>query len=186
MTEHRIAVLPPRRLFREVGEHPGVIVRQGVLALMAMSHSRRAIVGLRFPGEIVLPGVSRFALEPLVKTTVERENFTTGDETNQQRYDLAIAQEWLRIKAYGADERIAHLLCEAAVRQKAPREAMNMPFTQLHIAEITGQTSVNVNRVMNALVRDGLIEYNRDRVVFHDFDELARRGDFKPDYLKGD
>jgi len=58
------------------------------------------------------------------------------------------------------------------------------PFTQQQIADITGQTSVNVNRVFADLERQGLI-YRRGREIqFKDWNELRRIAGFQPAYLQ--
>ena len=54
------------------------------------------------------------------------------------------------------------------------------PFTQQQIAEITGQTSVNVNRVMADLERQGLIERNGRDIQFTDWPEMRRVASFQP------
>ena len=43
------------------------------------------------------------------------------------------------------------------------KQGMTNPFTQQQIADITGQTSVNVNRVFADLERQGLIERHGPR-----------------------
>jgi DNA-binding MarR family transcriptional regulator len=57
------------------------------------------------------------------------------------------------------------------------------PFTQQQIAEITGQTSVNVNRVLADMERQGLIERKGREIVFRDWDEMRRVASFHADYL---
>jgi CRP-like cAMP-binding protein len=58
------------------------------------------------------------------------------------------------------------------------------PFTQQQIAEITGQTSVNVNRVMADLERQGLIERRGRDIQFTDWSEMRRVASFQPAYLE--
>jgi CRP-like cAMP-binding protein len=61
---------------------------------------------------------------------------------------------------------------------------MEVPFTQNQIADMTGQTSVNVNRVFGELEDRGLIR-RRGRVIdFLDWTELQRIGSFSPAYLQ--
>ena len=72
----------------------------------------------------------------------------------------SIGYEWL-VNCGRRDSitRVAHLLCETAERSgiDPTREGMINPFTQQQIADITGQTSVNVNRVFADLERQRLI-----------------------------
>ena len=61
-----------------------------------------------------------------------------------------------------------------------------LPFTQVHLADALGLTSVHVNRVLQELRRDGVVEL-RDRVLrFSDAERLEQLGDFDPLYLHQD
>ena len=57
------------------------------------------------------------------------------------------------------------------------------PFTQQQIADITGQTSVNVNRVFADLERQGLIRREGRDILLEDWDELRRVASFSANYL---
>ena len=57
------------------------------------------------------------------------------------------------------------------------------PFTQQQIADITGQTSVNVNRVFADLERQGLIHRTGREIQFLDWPEMRRVASFQPGYL---
>jgi CRP-like cAMP-binding protein len=98
----------------------------------------------------------------------------------------AIGYEWLvNCGRRDSTARVAHLLCETAVRSRinVPEEPLQNPFTQQQIAEITGQTSVNVNRVLADLERQGLIERSGRRIQFTDWSEMRRVASFQPAYL---
>jgi hypothetical protein len=60
---------------------------------------------------------------------------------------------------------------------------MTNPFTQQQIADITGQTSVNVNRVFADLERQGLIRREGRDILFEDWAEMRRVASFSPGYL---
>ena len=99
----------------------------------------------------------------------------------------AIGYEWLvNCGRRDSTARVAHLLCETAVRShtNVPEEPFHNPFTQQQIAEITGQTSVNVNRVMADLERQGLIERTGREITFTDWPEMRRVASFQPAYLE--
>ena len=51
------------------------------------------------------------------------------------------------------------------------------PFTQQQIADITGQTSVNVNRVFADMERQGLIRRKGREIQFTDWAEMRRVGE---------
>jgi hypothetical protein len=58
-------------------------------------------------------------------------------------------------------------------------------FTQIQLADVTGQTSVNVNRVFSELEERGLIErHARETIRFPDWQALCRFADFRPEYLE--
>jgi CRP-like cAMP-binding protein len=96
----------------------------------------------------------------------------------------AIGYEWLvNCGRRDSTARVAHLLCETAVRMNVHNGKMVNPFTQQQIAEITGQTSVNVNRVLADMERQGLIRRKGREIQFNDWDEMRRVASFQPSYL---
>jgi CRP-like cAMP-binding protein len=99
----------------------------------------------------------------------------------------AIFREWVvNVGRRNARARIAHLLCELAMRLDASTEdgkAYHLPLTQEHIADATGLTSVHTNRTIQGLRRDGLISYASGRLVVHDWNALRGIGDFSELYL---
>lgn len=101
--------------------------------------------------------------------------------------DANIATE--RVFALGrlsALSRIAHLLSELSVRHEAIGDdpcAFPLHMSQVHIAEATGLTSVHVNRMFRELRERGLVEVTRLGAVIHDRAQLAKIGQFSPDYL---
>jgi len=123
------------------------------------------------------------------------EDFTPIVEANpdMQRFfwrliqrNEAIGYEWLvNCGRRDSTARVAHLLCETALRSKIDpaTEPLANPFTQQQIADITGQTSVNVNRVFADLERQGLIERKGREVHFKDWPEMRRLASFQPGYL---
>jgi CRP-like cAMP-binding protein len=97
-----------------------------------------------------------------------------------------IGYEWL-VNCGRRDSiaRVAHLLCETAVRMRTDGDDHMMnPFTQQQIADITGQTSVNVNRVLADMERQGLIRRKGREIEFTDWSEMRRVGSFQPAYLQ--
>ena len=99
-----------------------------------------------------------------------------------QRNEL-VAYEWLVRDRTDAISRIAHAICETAHRLGADLSAgFEMPFTQLALGAITGQTSVNVNRVMRSLAARGLVTYSKG-FISADGPELRRLAGFDGAYL---
>jgi CRP-like cAMP-binding protein len=60
---------------------------------------------------------------------------------------------------------------------------MTNPFTQQQIAEITCQTSVNVNRVLADMERKGLITRAGREIRFVDWNRICQMASFQPSYL---
>ena len=201
---HRIVQVDPRRPFRDPGapRDEVMFVRSGILAKFKTdSGGRRQIVALRFPGEGILPreGSASYGVQAIVKSEVmvgrvEDFNDIVDAHPELQRFfwhliqrNEAIGYEWL-VNCGRRDSmaRVAHLLCETAVRSGADLAGATMvnPFTQQQIADITGQTSVNVNRVFADLERQGLIERFGREIEFKDWPELRRLASFQPAYLE--
>ena len=98
--------------------------------------------------------------------------------------NVAIGYEWLvNCGRRDLTARVAHLLCETAVRMRVDSDRMLNPFTQQQIADITGQTSVNVNRVLADMERQGLIKRKGREIEFVDLAEIRRVASFQPAYL---
>lgn len=83
--------------------------------------------------------------------------------------------------------RIAHLLCELAVRlgvvQLADRGGFDLPMTQTDLADATGLTPVHVNRMLKQLRDQNILTFRQGRVDIHDWDRLADAAEFDGVYL---
>lgn len=199
----RIVTVEPRRPFREPGaaRDEVLFVRSGILSKYKSDGvGRRQIVALRFPGDGILPSESSadYGIQAIVRSEVmigrsEDFNAIVDAHPEVQRFFLkliqrhtAIGYEWL-VNCGRRDSvaRVAHLLCETAERSgiDATREGMINPFTQQQIADITGQTSVNVNRVLADLERQGLIRREGRQIFFSNWSEVQRMASFRPGYL---
>ena len=100
----------------------------------------------------------------------------------------SIAREWIgNVGRRDARTRVAHLLCEFAMRLEAVGlgEQCNyeLPMTQEQIADTVGLTSVHVNRTLKALDGEGLTTRSKRSVVIQDWKKLTETGDFNPAYL---
>ena len=200
---HRNVHLDPRRPFREPGmpRNEVMFVTSGLISKYKTDSSgRRQIVALRFPGEGVLPreGNASYGIQAIVKSDVLIGKSEDFDRVVEGNPDLAyffwrlvqrnesIGYEWLvNTGRRDSTARVAHLLCETATRYglDVHSEPLINPFTQQQIADITGQTSVNVNRVFADLERQKLIKRNGREIRFLDWPELLRVASFQPGYL---
>jgi CRP-like cAMP-binding protein len=101
--------------------------------------------------------------------------------------DAQIATEWLiNNSRRDARSRIAHLLCEIAVRSERigrPRDHFPLGMTQIHIGDATGLTPVHVNRTLRDLRERGLVEVPPREVRILDWNGLRDCAEFDPAYL---
>lgn len=100
----------------------------------------------------------------------------------------SIFREWIvNIGRRSARARIAHLLCELALRLEAAKlgsaEGYTLPMSQEWLADAVSLTPVHVNRVLKGLHEDGLIQRAKRWIEIRDWDRLAEAGDFNPAYL---
>ena len=199
---HKIVQVDPRRPFREQGapRDEVMFVRSGILAKYKSDGSgRRQIVALRFSGEGILPreGAAGYGIQAIVKSEVmigKAKDFEPIVNANPelQRFfwrlvqrNESIGYEWLvNCGRRDSTARVAHLLCETAFRMHVNASKMQNPFTQQQIADITGQTSVNVNRVFAEMERQGLIKRSGREIQFTDWAEMRRVASFQPAYLE--
>jgi CRP-like cAMP-binding protein len=102
--------------------------------------------------------------------------------------DAAVFREWMvNVGRRDSTSRIAHLLCEYALRLHAAGLAderrYELPMTQEQIADAVGLTPVHVNRVLQDLGRKRLIVRDKRAVEILDWDGLRDVGDFNSRYL---
>jgi CRP-like cAMP-binding protein len=102
--------------------------------------------------------------------------------------DASIFREWtLNVGRRVAIKRTAHLLCEFALRLEAAGLGeqcdYQLPMTQDQLADALGLTPVHVNRTLQALQKDGLIERSKRSVKIGNWENLAAVGDFDSNYL---
>lgn len=103
--------------------------------------------------------------------------------------DGSIFREWItNVGRRDARTRVAHLLCEFALRMKVAglgdQSDYELPMTQEQLADSTGLTPVHVNRTLKKLESENLIERRSPRAItIGDWKKLAQAGDFNSAYL---
>ena len=102
--------------------------------------------------------------------------------------DASVFREWVtNVGRRDARSRIAHLLCEFAVRlerqQLTEEYGYELPMTQEQLADSTGLTPVHVNRTLKGLQAEGLIERDRRSVKFPHWERMKKAADFTERYL---
>jgi len=150
-----------QNIFLDISDHAVQMLTQGVIADVPRAALQELV--------LTRPGVGRAIIQ---LTLVE----------------ASILREWVvNVGRRDARERIAHLLCEFAVRLEvrglAADHGFELPMTQEQLADATGLTSVHVNRVLKGLEADGLITRQRRHVSFGDWRALQDAGDFTRTYL---
>jgi DNA-binding transcriptional regulator LsrR (DeoR family) len=58
-----------------------------------------------------------------------------------------------------------------------------IPFTQQELGDVTGLSTVHVNRVLQRLRGEGLIVLSGDHITAPEWERLKEAGDFDPAYL---
>jgi CRP-like cAMP-binding protein len=104
--------------------------------------------------------------------------------------DSAILREWLlSVGQRDALQRICHLMCEMAIRSSAvglsaKDGSFAWPINQSALADATGLTVVHVNRTLQRLRAEGLINLKQRRLTILDWSKLAAIAEFDASYLQ--
>ena len=103
--------------------------------------------------------------------------------------DEATLREWLlNMGRRDAFERIAHLFCEMWLRLSqvglvSDAHQFSLPVTQEQLGDTVGLTSVHVNRVLQRMRQEGLIELAGRQLRILDLDRMKEVAGFDPNYL---
>lgn len=157
---------------------PGDFCDLNVYILKQMDHSIGAITRLK---------VAMITSDEMNALTWERPRITQALWWHEL-VTTAIQREWtLNLGQRTAYERLGHLLVELYLRLRAVGKAAggrcDFPLTQNDLADATGLTAVHVNRTLQELRRDGLIELERRQLHILDLERLKDSAMFNPNYL---
>ena len=157
---------------------PGDFCDVNVYILKQMDHSIAAITRLK---------VAMITPEEMNALTNERPRITQALWWHEL-VTAAVQREWtLNLGQRTAYERLAHLLIELYLRLKTVGRAQDgrcdFPLTQNDLADATGLTSVHVNRTLQELRRDGLIELERKQLHILDLERMKDVSTFNANYL---
>ena len=150
-----------QNLFLDVSDHSLQMLTRGDVAMVAREHLHELARARPAVGHAIF-----------VSTLVE----------------ASIFREWiLNVGRRDAPARLAHFLCEVAVRLEGQdlvsEYGYELPMTQEQLADAVGLTSVHVNRTLKLLEAKGLIERDRRRIMFPDWRRMRDFGDFNQRYL---
>jgi len=187
-------------------QRAGVLVDGWAVKLRYLADGRRQIVDFLLPGSLIAPESALFecadcsvlTLEEATLGTLTRDAWAellldsprllTAVQWLQQCDDAIAAERLASLGQRSARERIAHLLLELRTRGRAvglfPGSYLDMPVTQSMLGDALGLSTVHVNRSMQSLRRDGLIEQERGGVLLRDPAGLRWVAAFEDDYLQ--
>ena len=191
---------------RELATHSCVMLSGYSIRSKLVATGERQIVAIHMKGEVVdlqnsllrvadhsvqmlTPGeVAMIPREEVVRLTLARPRIGHAMWIDTL-VDGSIFREWIaNLGRRDARTRIAHLLCEFAVRLRVAGlgedTQYELPMTQEQLADTTGLTPVHINRTLKGLEREGLIERANPRAIYiGDWRKLAKVGDFDSNYL---
>ncbi len=186
-------------------EHCCVLLEGIAIRHKVTNGGNRQIVSIQIPGDFVdlqnsLLDIADHSVQTLTKAHVALIPVTAIETLIAQRpavgralwrdtlIDAAIFREWIvNIGRRDASSRIAHLLCELALRLDlagmAKDHCYKMPLTQEQLADAVGLTPIHVNRTLRDLERQQLIKREKRTICIVDWPALAELGDFNDRYL---
>lgn len=202
-------LLAGQDLIRE-GERPeqiSLIVSGMACRYKLLADGRRQILALLIPGDLCEVEFGRFSwpdhsIALLGDALISSVSFAqlAGLRVQYPRFDRALSlselietatlREWLlNLGQRNAMQRIGHLFCELRVRLRAIGHlhddgSFDLPINQAVLADITGLTTVHVNRTLQRLRAEGLIELKQRRLVIRQPEKLVELCGFDDNYLR--
>jgi CRP-like cAMP-binding protein len=103
------------------------------------------------------------------------------------RDEAMVVEHLVDLGRRSATERMAHFLLELGARLRlvglGDRNGYLCPLSQYLLADALGLSAVHVNRVLRELREDGMVTFQKGRVVFDDYDALVEYASFDRTYL---
>jgi hypothetical protein len=102
--------------------------------------------------------------------------------------DEATLREWaVNVSRRSAESAIAHLFCELLLRLEAVGlrvgNGFELPVTQSELADTIGLSTVHVNRVLQDMRQQQLIEFKGKSLKILNLEALGELAQFEPNYL---
>jgi CRP-like cAMP-binding protein len=204
----QVAVLKDHQDIVREGDQPSrsCLILSGFACVYKMTaHGKRQIVSFTIAGDIPdLQSLHLTVLDNSISTISQcRVGFIQHEALHElcARYprlaaafwretliDAAIFREWvMNVGQREGVSRMAHVLCELVVRLKAvdlvEDHVCDLPITQVEFADALGFSPVHVNRVLQQMRADSLIETQGTRLRIPDWNKLKEVGEFDPTYL---
>jgi CRP-like cAMP-binding protein len=200
--------LPARATLLDRGEvltHSTMLIAGFMIRYIDDLEGRRQVVAFHVPGDFVdLHGYPLQMLDHSIATLTEVEialvphpalkRLTDHDAEFARKLwastllDAAMHREWLfRLGRLDAVGRVAHFLAETNARLGAidlsDGTGYDLPITQIDLSEITGLTSIHVNRVLRMMREERICTFRSSRVEIADLKRLERLAQFDSTYL---
>lgn len=191
---------------RELAKYSCVMLSGYSIRSKVVSTGERQIVAIHMKGEVVdlqnsmleiadhsvqmltTGSVAMIPREEIIGLTLERPRIAHAMWIDTL-VDGSIFREWIaNVGRRDARTRVAHLLCEFALRLRlaglGKETNYELPMTQEQLADATGMTPVHMNRTLKQLEKDRFIERPNPRAIhIGDWRKLAEVGDFDSTYL---
>lgn len=105
--------------------------------------------------------------------------------------DAAMHRQWvMKLEQLTTSRRLAHIFAEIWYRLRmvgmGDEGGFETPLTQASLAEMSGATTIHINRALRELRENDVADFARGRVNIPDRDRLESYGRFEPDYLYGE
>lgn len=201
-------VIAPRRDLIREGENPKfahLMLDGWACRYKTLPDGRRQIVAFFVPGDFCdlnvyvlrqmdhsVGAITRLSVADIIREDMDRLTARYPRVAQalwwEALVNAAIQREWtFNVGQRTAYERIAHLLTELFLRLRTVKmtngTSCDFPLTQNDLADATGLTAVHVNRTLQELRRDGLIELERRQLTILDMQRLMEAAMFNANYL---
>lgn len=181
---------------------PSFVLNGWAARVRCLPDGRRQVAEFHLPGELLLPAVNPDvdaiapvqALSDVVIADATRfleaahDGFARNDGFRRMHHELLRRRERYavdhvtRLGAQTAYERTAHMLVEfderLAFADLSRNHAYSMPLSQVVMAHALGLSVVHINRVLQQMRREGLIELRGGRVCLIEPNRLREIADF--------
>lgn len=157
---------------------PGDICDPFVFILKKMDHSIGALSDLKYAVASADQILQAFDASPRIAKALWWSSLV----------EESVLRQWLtNLGQRFAYERMAHIFCELWLRmtvvELAEDDEFNLPLTQGQLGDTIGLTPVHVNRTLQRMRSEGLIEFEQRRLKICDIDRLKDIAEFNSDYL---
>jgi len=182
-----------------------MVVEGFLCSYKMLPDGERQILSFHVPGEIpdlqslflekmdhalttIAPSTIAFIPHEAVNVLLEQHFRIARILWREMLIDAAISREWIvNTGSRDAYARISHLLCELFYKLQAvgltKGTSFNCPITQTEVADATGLSTVHVNRSVQELRGNRLIEWERGTCTILDLQALEDAAMFDLDYL---